>query len=62
MLNFLLANLARPKFILSALLGLGLFFSCLESCLDDGDDDDDEDEEIDGDPCEGAIGCEKIPD
>jgi hypothetical protein len=61
MFKLLAATLTRPRLMLSALFGLGLFFSCLESCLDDGDDDDDE-EEIDGDPCEGAVGCEKIPD
>jgi len=65
MLAFLKLLALRPRLAAVTLISLGALFSCIESCLDDDDDDDDDDDEegeVDGDPCEGAAGCEKIPD
>ena len=62
MLAFIKLLSLRPRLAAVTLIGLGALFSCIESCLDEDDDDDDEDGEVDGDPCEGAAGCEKIPD
>lgn len=61
MLAFLKLLALRPRLAAAAIISLGALFSCIESCFDDDDDDDDEGE-VDGDPCEGAVGCEKIPD
>jgi len=61
MLAFLKLLALRPRLAAATVISLGVLFSCIESCLDDDDDDDDEGE-VDGDPCEGAVGCEKIPD
>ena len=61
MLAFLKLLVLRPRLAVATLISLGAIFSCIESCFDD-EDDEDEDGEVDGDPCEGAVGCEKIPD
>ena len=61
MLAFLKLLALRPRLAAAAMISLGALLSCIESCFDDDDDDDDEGE-VDGDPCEGAVGCEKIPD
>lgn len=62
MLAFLKLLALRPRLAAVTLISLGALFSCIESCLDEDDDDDEEDGEVGGDPCEGAVGCEKIPD
>ena len=62
MLAFIKLLALRPRLATVTLISLGALFSCIESCLDDDDEEDDEDGEVDGDPCEGAAGCEKIPD
>lgn len=58
MLAFLKLLALRPRLAAAAIISLGALFSCIESCFDDDDDEG----EVDGDPCEGAVGCEKIPD
>lgn len=63
MLILIRALASQPTALAVACFGALLmsfsFVTCLGDCEDE--DDEEEEEEIDGDPCEGGVGCEKIP-
>jgi hypothetical protein len=52
---------SRHSILVATCLGALLFSSAFATCLGDCAGDDEEDDDAEGDPCEGGVGCEKIP-